>query len=578
MTTTPRRIAIVGAGESGVQLALGLRSRGHAVTLVSDRTAEEIRTGDIMSSQCVFGSALAAQEGLDAETRREARGVAIRSIRMSVLDAEPSAWIAPLDREALSVDQRLKVSAWIGEFAAGGGDLRIQRVDTAALEQLAAEHELLVVATGKGELSQLFPTDRAKSPFDRPQRAAAVAYVARPDTGEPDSSAIRMSIAPGIGEFFTFPGLTLSGECQMMVFEGVPGGPMDRWSDVSTPEEHLARCLELLAEHFPAEAEIFAGARLTDPGATLRGRITPTVRRPVGTLPSGAAVLGMGDAVLLNDPLTGQGSNNASLAAQHYEEAIARRGDRAFDPEWMTRTFEEFWRGWGMWSTGWTNRILAGLEPHQRELFRRAEEHPGLAAALANGFDDPRTLFPWWVDAESARAFAEETIAAESAEFDLRDFRNALGQFATGVTVITTLTPDGRRVGMTANSFTSVSMDPPLVLWCPAKRIPSLVDFEAASHFAINVLATEQHMLSRQFATPAVDKFEGVAVTEGVAGLPVLEGTVASFQCRTVARHDAGDHVIYVGEVEEYRHAAGAPLVFHAGAYHDTAAHHVLAG
>lgn len=568
-----RKIAIVGAGESGVQLALGLRARGYPVTLVSDRSAEQLRTGQIMSSQCMFGSALRAQEQLDAETEAESAGVHIQSIRMSVLGEHPVSWSAGLDRDALSIDQRLKCSQWIEQFVRGGGDFRIEKAGVHLLEQLRTTHELVIVSTGKGELAQLFARDKAKSPYDRPQRVSAVTYVTRPASRDADASAVRMSIKPGVGEFFTFPGLTLGGECQMMVFAGVPGGEMDCWADVETPEQHLARSLAILAEHFPIESDLFAGVILSDEGATLRGRVTPTVRRPVGALPSGAVVLGMADAVVLNDPVTGQGSNNAAIASQHYEEAIARHGDRPFNEEWMQRTFEEFWRGWGQWSTSWTNSVLAPFRPFQRELLERAETHPALAHAIVNGFDDPRTLFPWWHDEAAAEEFLGAAIAEESADFDLRDFRSALGQFATGVTVITTVTPDGRRVGMTANSFTSVSMDPPLVLWCPGKRVPSLEAFSESSHFAINVLSSGQQLLSRQFATPAEDKFVGVAVSEGVAGLPILEGTVATFQCRTVARHDAGDHVIYVGEVEEYRHSSGPPLVFHAGAYRETALH-----
>lgn len=161
----------------------------------------------------------------------------------------------------------------------------------------------------------------------------------------------------------------------------------------------------------------------------------------------------------------------------------------------------------------------------------------------------------------------------DAPRFDLRDFRTALGQFATGVTVITTLTSEGTRAGMTANSFASVSMDPPLVLWCPGKQVPSAASFERSTHFAINVLASGQHALSRQFATPSSDKFAGVAVREGLAGVPLIEGALATFECRTVARHDAGDHLIYVGEVERYEYAPDDPLVFHAGAYRDTATH-----
>lgn len=157
--------------------------------------------------------------------------------------------------------------------------------------------------------------------------------------------------------------------------------------------------------------------------------------------------------------------------------------------------------------------------------------------------------------------------------FDGRDYRRALGQYPTGVTVATARAADGRPVGMTANSFTSVSLNPPMVLWCPDKNAPSLPDFAAASHFAINILAADQHHLSRQFATPAPDKFARAPVTDGIAGTPLLDGTIARFQCRTVQRIEAGDHMIMLGAVEQYEAPGGEPLVFHSGSYHVTARH-----
>ncbi|MEV7605947.1 flavin reductase [Paenarthrobacter sp. NPDC089322] len=582
-----RKIAIIGAGESGAQLALGLQREGYAVSLFSDRSAAQIRTGKVMSSQCMFSTALdaEAQLGTALTGLYESGSVPdINAIRVRVdREKEPIEWEAPLDGPARSVDQRIKSALWIETFVAAGGDFRIEKVTPRMLEELARDYDLVIVSTGKGEVGQIFPRDKAKSPFDRPQRVLALNYVtpagdddggaAADARGPSPESAIRMSMAPGVGEFFTFPGLTVSGPCRMMVFEGVVGGPMDCWTDVGTPEEQLQRSLEILRGHFPHEAGHFAGAKLTDDGATLLGRITPTVRSAIGELGNGRLVFGLGDAVVLNDPLTGQGSNNATLAAKYYLDSIIRRGQEPFDRAWMERTFDEFWRGWGQWTVAWTNDMLKPRRDHQVTLLSEAMEHPSLAASIAGGFDDPRTSYPWWFDAAAAGDFMQARKEEDSAAFDVRDFRSALGQFATGVTVVTTVSADGRKVGMTANSFTSVSMEPPLVLWCPSKRAPSLADFEDATHFAINVLASDQHVLSRQFATPATDKFAGAETTEGIAGVPLLDGAVATFQCRTVSRHDAGDHVIYVGEVERYNNDGGAPLVFHGGKYHATANH-----
>lgn len=578
-----RKIAIIGAGESGAQLALGLQREGYAVTLFSDRSAAQIRTGKVMSSQCMFATALTAEAQMSSALTNLYDGAAVPAInviRMRVEGehgADAIEWEAPLEGTAHSVDQRIKSAAWIEAFVAGGGDFRIEKVTPRMLEELSRDYELVIVSTGKGEIGQIFPKDRSKSPFDRPQRVLALNYVS---PGAPNgeqagqsSDSIRMSAVPGVGEFFTFPGLTVSGPCQMMVFEGVVGGPMDRWSDVGSPDEQLARSLEILEEHFPHEAKNFANATLTDEGATLLGRITPTVRSAVGELGNGNVVFGLGDAVLLNDPLTGQGSNNATLASRYYLDSIVRRGQQPFDRQWMERTFDEFWRGWGQWAVAWTNDMLKPRRDYQHSVLAEAAEHPALAASIAGGFDDPRTFYPWWFDPAAAAEFVQALKDEDSAAFDLRDFRGALGQFATGVTVVTTLGVDGRKVGMTANSFTSVSMEPPLVLWCPSKRAPSLADFEESTHFAINILASDQHVLSRQFATPSADKFAGAETSEGIAGIPLLDGAVATFQCRTVSRHDAGDHVIYVGEVEKYENAGGDPLVFHAGKYHATASH-----
>ncbi|MFJ5958346.1 flavin reductase [Paenarthrobacter sp. NPDC092416] len=585
-----RKIAIIGAGESGAQLALGLQREGYAVTLFSDRSAAQIRTGKVMSSQCMFATALDAEAQMGATLTGlygsgsvpDINGIRVRVERVAgVIE-----WEAPLDGPAHSIDQRIKSALWIESFVSNGGDFRIEKVTARMLEELARDYELVIVSTGKGEIGQIFPRDKAKSPFDRPQRVLALNYVTpaggASDGGTADGgdgtepqqgNAIRMTMAPGVGEFFTFPGLTVSGPCRMMVFEGVVGGPMDRWTDVVSPEEQLERSLEILREHFPHEAENFAGAELTDSGATLLGRITPTVRSAVGELGNGRLVFGLGDAVVLNDPLTGQGSNNATLAAKYYLDSILRRGQQPFDREWMERTFDEFWRGWGQWAVAWTNDLLKPRREHQVTLLSEAAEHPALAASIVGGFDDPRTSYPWWFDPTAAADFMQASKEEDSAVFDVRDFRSALGQFATGVTVVTTVAADGRKVGLTANSFTSVSMEPPLVLWCPSKRAPSLADFEDATHFAINILASDQHVLSRQFATPSADKFAGAETTDGIAGVPLLNGAVATFQCRTVSRHDAGDHVIYVGEVEKYNNDGGAPLVFHGGKYHATASH-----
>jgi flavin reductase (DIM6/NTAB) family NADH-FMN oxidoreductase RutF len=154
--------------------------------------------------------------------------------------------------------------------------------------------------------------------------------------------------------------------------------------------------------------------------------------------------------------------------------------------------------------------------------------------------------------------------------FTERQFRDALAQFAAGVTVIATRRGDGRCVGFTASSFNSVSLDPPLVVWNLNRRAENLAAFEAAEHYAISVLAHDQAGLAQRFAERGVDRFDGVAFRAGVTGAPLIDGCIAWFECRHFARHDAGDHVLFVGEVEACARREGDGLVWHHGRYATT--------
>jgi 3-hydroxy-9,10-secoandrosta-1,3,5(10)-triene-9,17-dione monooxygenase reductase component len=152
-------------------------------------------------------------------------------------------------------------------------------------------------------------------------------------------------------------------------------------------------------------------------------------------------------------------------------------------------------------------------------------------------------------------------------DIDPKDFRRALGTFVTGVTVITTRRPNGELAGLTANSFSSVSLSPPLVLWSLSLFAPSLPAFQESPHFSINILAADQTHLSQKFSRSAPDKFEGVAVRDSIGGVPLIEGAAASFTCRNEFRYYGGDHVIFLGAVLAYEHTDRPPLVFARGRY-----------
>lgn len=158
---------------------------------------------------------------------------------------------------------------------------------------------------------------------------------------------------------------------------------------------------------------------------------------------------------------------------------------------------------------------------------------------------------------------------AQPPSFSAQEFRAALGMFATGVTIVTARTADGQVIGLTANSFNSVSLSPPLVLWSLSRAAASMPVFSAGSHYAINVLAADQKAWAERFASKGADRWSGVGFDVGAGGAPLLHGAAAVFECFNRSRYEEGDHVIFVGEVERCTHRRGAsPLLFHGGRYY----------
>lgn len=414
-----RRVAIVGGGQAGLPLAFGLLDKGYEVTVVTNRTPDQIRAGKVMSSQCMFDPALQVERDLGIN-HWEAECPPVEGIGFAVPNPEQAGarlidWSAKLDQPAQSVDQRLKMPVWLENLEKRGGKVLIQDAGIAELEALSDTHDLVILAAGKGEVVRLFERDAARSPFDKPQRSLALTYVhgLKPT---PDYSRVSFNLIPGVGEYFVFPSLTLSGPCDIMVFEGVPGGPLDCWRDVKTLEEHLATSQRFLQQFLPWEAERARDVELTDANGILAGAFAPTVRKPVLTLPSGRLVFGLGDAVATNDPITGQGSNNATKAAKVYLDAILAHGGQPYTRAWMEQTFERFW-DYAQWVVQWTNSLLTPPPPHILKLLGTAAATPTLAHTIANGFNHPPSYFPWWADADEAdqliaRHQAPEAVAA----------------------------------------------------------------------------------------------------------------------------------------------------------------------
>ncbi|AWK11370.1 oxygenase [Streptomyces spongiicola] len=403
-----RKILIVGAGQSGLQLALGLQAQGYAVTLMSNRTAEEIRSGRVMSTQCMFHTALQHERDLQINFW-ESQAPKIQGLGVSVAGPDSQRavdWLGRLDGYAQSIDQRLKMAGWMETFAQRGGQLVIHGAAVSDLDYFARAYDLVLVSAGKGELVSMFGRDASRSPYSEPQRALAVAYVhgLGPRPEHPDLDAVRCNLVPGVGELFVMPTLTLSGRADILFWEGVPGGPLDVFQGLKDPAEHLSLTLDLMRKFTPWEHARTAEVELTDAGATLSGRYAPTVRNPVGRLPGGGLVLGVGDVVVANDPVTGQGSNFASKCAAAYLASIVEHGDRPFDEHWMRATFDRYWE-MAQHVTKWTNAMLGVPPEHVLGLIGAAGRLQPVADRFANGFNDPSDFENFFFDPEKTAAY-----------------------------------------------------------------------------------------------------------------------------------------------------------------------------
>lgn len=409
-----RTITIVGAGQAGLQLGIGLLQHGYRVNLISNRTGEQISAGRVLSSQSMYDMALGFERELGLalwdDVCPPTHGVHMRAGNGDGLLVD---WRARMKAPGQSVDQRIKMPRWMREFERQGGNLVIEEAGLEELERYAQQSDLVIVASGKGEIGKLFERDAERSQFDRPMRTISLTYVhgMLPRT---DYNALNISINPGIGEYVNFPCITHTGAGDIINLECVEGGPMDRWHEVSTPAEHLALAVELINEFFPWEAPRCQNLRLTDELGTLVGRLTPTVRKPIGVLPSGRTVLGMADVLVLNDPITGQGSNNASKCANVYMKAILEQGSDAFDDAFKQATFERYW-DYAQWVARFTNTHLLPPPESAMCVFAACAQDPRIAATVANAFDDPKSLTPWYYDMEEAERFIASFALAKEA-------------------------------------------------------------------------------------------------------------------------------------------------------------------
>lgn len=395
-------IGIVGAGIAGLHLGLMLQQNGIDTTLYADKSPEQMRAGRLMNNVCRFGR---------TRRREAALGVnywdlpdwAMGCAHVRVHTDPPAAFCGKLTDPGSFVDFRIYLPRLLEDYADRGGNVVTGRTTGDGLVKIAQRHDLLIVASGGRLPAQVFPIrpERSQSSPKRLLLAGLFQGIA-----QPEPVGLHFDIVPGSGEIFQSPVLSLAGRVSGITFEAIPDGnwvPLLEARCDEDPQHWRDVILALLRE---SGSEILDRVdltrfQLTRPLDVLQGSITPTVRQPWARLGEGLYTVALGDAAILNDPVTGQGANLAVAAAWALGEAILAGGplNERFCSDWDRRLWEL-----ARDVTAWTNASLDPLPSHVTELFYAAGSDQSIADNLIDNFDDPRAM---WRSVENPQSAAD---------------------------------------------------------------------------------------------------------------------------------------------------------------------------
>ncbi|MBV2366995.1 styrene monooxygenase/indole monooxygenase family protein [Streptomonospora nanhaiensis] len=421
-----RKILIVGAGYSGLTLAHMLLGAGYDVTVMTGQTSTEIRRGRTKPFAMTWPATLAMEReaGLffpQWEEAPTAPGIhfSLRAPGMPPMEFGG----ANAAGTALAVESRLKMADWLEFFEDRGGKVVVQGCTLSDLEFFTrGMFDLTVIAVGAGELGALFDRDpsRTGGAFAGRITQASMFDVEPSENPEARQRGLEVVSVPGAGNIFVVPQLTAYGPATTIFVKGEvgPNGAdalawqerLGRPSD--TPDQiaqlRLSWLLEQLWEYAPDVARRCHSAQLVDRGSVIMEEIRPQVRRPVATLAGGGMVLGMADAVISVDPVSGQQHANAAACARTYFDAIRAHGDQPFTAEWGEEAFDRFWRKTGQYAAWFTELLVANFWDESKrpdyfpELLEAVFTLPEIQDAWVTGVCDP-TQLAWMLDADTCR-------------------------------------------------------------------------------------------------------------------------------------------------------------------------------
>jgi hypothetical protein len=414
-TSTMNGIGIVGSGIAGLHLGLRLQRHGVPATIYSDRAADQIRAGRLPNSVARFDHTRARERELGVD-HWHVPDFEMGCVHFYLGSDPPLVFRGDLSRPASFVDMRIYLATLLEDFMARGGQVEIGSLDATDVARLSARHELMVVASGRGSLTEMFPRQPERSPYTAPQRRLMSGLFR--GVAFPEPMGVAFNISPGHGEVFQAPFLSFAGRVCSILVEAVPGGEIERIVDQQyddNPAAFEATLLDLLRQHAPrvyerVDRQAFG---LTRPLDLLQGAITPTVRRGYARLDNGAHALAIGDVHVLNDPILGQGANAASHAAWVAGDAIL--GGGPFDEAFCRAVEERIWT-YARPVTEWTNAALHPPAPHVLEVFKAAARDRAIADQIIDNFNAPAQNWAIFESPDSASVFLREHGQRASSE------------------------------------------------------------------------------------------------------------------------------------------------------------------
>lgn len=423
-----RTIAIIGSGQAGLLCAHALRKAGYPVTLFSDRTAEAwLSSSRPTGTAARFAPSLAFERelGLDHWATVAPQGHGAHLTFCPEVGNRLLTLAGRLEEPFMAIDLRLQSHRWTLDLEERGGKVVVENVTVPRLEEIARDHDLTIVATGKGGLSSLFEPDRARNAYSAPQRNTAMICLRNARLGFDGIPLlpVKFNLLAPIGEAFWVPyhhkDVGPSWNC---LFGAKPGTAMDRFGGAKSAQEVLDIGKSVVKELMPWDHDWIKNAEISDENGWLVGAVMPMVRKPVGRLPSGKTVVPLGDAAMTVDPIAGQGANCGNKMTRNLVDSILARGDAPFDEAWITATFERFYERHGQHINNFTNLLLDPATPMAKAYLvaqygsdgrlGRTDRQQALANAFTENFNDPARLTPTLRDGAKLRAFIRETAGS----------------------------------------------------------------------------------------------------------------------------------------------------------------------